>query len=1059
MSTDQYIFPASFAQQRLWFLDQMVPGTAFYNMSKATRFPYYIDISILRKSLNEIVRRHESLRTTFKAVDGQPFQVISASLEIDLPVHDLNKMDTIKREVAARELAHADALRPFDLANGPLIRFSLIRINPNDHVFLLAMHHIISDAWSVVIFFRELSTLYDSFLQQKSSPLPELPLQYADYAVWQQEMLQNIHLEQQVDYWKKQLQDLTPLQLPLDKKRPVLQTFGGDHQNIEIGPELTLLIKRLSQQENVTVFMTMLATFIALLHRYTNQNDIVLGVPMAGRNQVEIENLIGFFINSVIIRSRISPGMSFLQLLHQVKNISLEAFAHGDLPFEKLVEELHPQRDLSRNPLFQVLFQMAAAREGLVSQQANDGMDVKVNTSKFDLTLSMAEDDGRIIGFFEYNTDLFHHETIERMNKHYIQLIQCILNNPSEILDEIDYMDPGEKQTMLYEWNNTSRDYPSGYFIHETITVNALKYPDKLAIYSEKDQVNYASLELLSNQIANFLVQLGAVPEAVIGVCLDRSVSMVVTHLGILKSGAAFVPIDPAYPKERIDFMIRDVKPAIIITENKYASFFNDNAFKLIILERDQERFRSFSTIAPPIPLHPLNRAYVMYTSGSTGKPKGVEICHQGLMNMSNWNVETYGIHPLDRCLQMATPAYDAYVYEIFPCLAAGATAYLVDDISRTSAMQLMHIIFEKQLSVCFLPTALAESIIHENWPLTMPLRILGTAGEKLKSKPHHPLPFHFLNLYGPTENTVIASWHEIKPGEKYEQPPIGRPISNARLYILDAHQNPVPVGITGELYIGGDSVARGYYGRPALTAEKFVPDPFGKDPGKRLYKTGDLVRYLPDGNIDFIGRVDQQVKLRGFRIELEEIEKVLMEHPNISEAAVIINEASTVNFEGFEISNKNLVAYIVSADDQALETLEISQYLKGKLPLFMIPSTYIFIKELPKSFSGKIDKKALPQPTTFVSEPVETELNTTTERKLIAIWKEFLPFEKINIDANFFDMGGHSLMMAQVHYRLKAALGKDISLVDLFHYPTIRSLSDYLESIPSKKNTTASAV
>lgn len=1050
MATEYFMFPASFAQQRLWFLDQMVPGTAFYNMSKASRFPYAINIEVLRKSLHEIVRRHETLRTTFKAVNGQPYQLVASSLELDLSVHDLSQFDPVTREVAASELAQADALRPFDLAKGPLVRASLLKLDHNDYIFLLSMHHIISDVWSVMIFFKELSTLYEYFLQNKPSPLPELPLQYADYSVWQLEYLQESLLQQQVDYWKRKLADLPPLQLPIEKKRPFFQTFHGAHELIGINRDLTHGIRKISQQENVTLFMTLLAAFVALLHKYSNQLDIVVGAPMAGRNQMEVENLIGFFVNSIIIRTKLSADFSFRQLLQEVKAVSLEAFAHGDLPFEKLVEELHPQRDLSRNPLFQVLFQMAAAREGITVSSDKHPVDVKVNTSKFDLTLSMAEEDDRLIGYIEYNTDLFLQQTIFRMVNHYVQLLQNIVANPSIRLADIELLDRQEKETMLIAWNRTGRAYPVNRFVHEIIVENALRFPGKIAVYSEREKITYGEMLLLASRLANYLVHSGAGPETTVAVCMDRSISMVITHLAILLSGAAFLPLDPAYPDDRLAFMLQDVGPGMLITEQHHAGKFNDPTIPVTITGQGNW-FEGFSDSPPRVALNPHNRAYIMFTSGSTGKPKGVEICHSGLLNMVCWNVETYGITPADNCLQMATPAYDAYVYEIFPCLVAGATAYLVDDFSRTSSLQLKHIIFEKQVSVCFLPTALAESIVRESWPSIQPLRILGAAGEKLKTIPSHPLPFRFLNLYGPTENTVIASWFEVVPGN-YGQPPIGRPVANTRLYILDARLNPVPVGVTGELFIGGKSLARGYYGRPALTAERFIPDPFSEEPGSRLYRTGDLVRYLPDGNIDFVGRADHQVKLRGFRIELEEIEKQLLEHPDVTEACVLVRELSP--------ENSALVAYVAVKKEKEPGTADIRASLKERLPVFMLPSLFIFLDELPKSFSGKVDRKALPLPEQEKRQQIESHAPLSQmERTISHIWKQYLPVEKVEMDANFFDMGGHSLMMAQVHFRLKEALGVDIRLMDLFQYPTIHSLSKYLESVPAGKVVTAGQV
>lgn len=1042
MATEIFMFPASFAQQRLWFLDQMVPGTAFYNISQATKFPFQVNSRILEMSLNEIVQRHETLRTTFKAVDGKPFQVVTSFMKLDLLVHDLTHLTIQDRDVAAQQLADRDAAMPFDLAKGPLIRASLIKLDYDDHVFMFSMHHIISDIWSVNIFFNELSVLYESFVQGKPSPLPELPLQYADFSVWQLEYLKGSVLKEEVAYWKEKLDDITPLQLPLDKPRLPFQSFRGGHEVFELPESLSNAIKKLSQQENATLFMTLLSAFVALLHRYSQQYDIVVGVPLAGRNQTEIENLIGFFVNSIVIRTQLPTDISFTELLQKVKAISLEAFAHGDLPFEKLVEELHPIRDVSRNPLFQVLFQMATAKDTTshTSHKKSMGIDVILNTSKFDLTLSMREENGKLLGYFEYNTDLFFPQTIERLTCHYINLLQAIVDSPLRVISGFEFLDIKEKQQLLFDWNNNSNPYPIDELVHQLIEKRAIEWPEQIAIFTDIDKISYAELNSQANQLAHFLIREGITPDAMVVVCIERSVKMVVTHLAILKAGGAFVPLDPAYPAERLAFTMNDSGASFLIIDEHLKVQLLTGTDIRIVTDRDWKAIEDFPVYTPKVSLLPANRAYVIYTSGSTGKPKGVELSHGGLLNLVHWQIETYEISRRDCCLQMATPAYDAYVYELFPCLASGATVYLMDDFTRTSPSQLKDKLIEKGVTISILPTSLAESILNEPWPDVVPLRILGTAGEKLMRLPLNPLPFKFLNLYGPTENTVIASYWPVATELTQEFPPIGRPVTNVQLYILDNRLNPVPVGISGELFIGGEAIARGYLNRPGLTAEKFVPDPFAGKPGRRLYKTGDLVRYLPDGNIDFIGRIDNQVKLRGYRVELEEIEKVIREHAAIREAVVMLKDIYS--------GDKAILAYVSLHPGDNPSAEMIRTFLKDKLPAFMIPSFIIILDDLPKSISGKVDRKALPNPNelAFVNGNDYDPAVTPMEMTISNVWKKFMRVEKISVNKNFFDAGGHSLMMAQVHHYLREKLDTQISLIDLFQFPTIRSLAGYLE-------------
>lgn len=1040
---DTFIFPTSFAQQRLWFLDQMIPGTAFYNMSQATRFSFPIDPGILEKSLNEIVRRHETLRTTFRAVNGQPCQVIAASKRLDLHVLDLSKFPKEQREQMVADRANADAGLPFDLANGPLLRTALIRMSDADYVFLVAMHHIISDVWSMDIFFKELNLLYESFSYGKPSPLPELPLQYADYAVWQHNCLKGAFLEDQVIHWKKQLSGLTSLNLPLDKKRPPAQTHRGDHVLLEVPKELSDALRLISQEENATMFMTLLTAFVILLQRYSGQDDIVVGAPVAGRNEVEIEDLIGFFVNTIVIRTRVPEDTTFSQLLQSVKSATLDAFAHSDLPFEKLVEELHPERDMSRNPMFQVLFLLAATNSKAGADiNADPDLEVKTNTSKFDLTLSLAENQNGINGFIEYNTDLFFEERIRKMCGHYCNLLQSIAEAPDALVSDLNILGKKEIRQLLFDWNNCQRNYPAGQLVHEIIADQARRVPDAIAMIYDEESWTYGQLDLQSNQLGRYLQELtGRNTESVIAVCMARRPAMIMVHLAVLKSGCTFMPLDSSYPVERLCFMLEDSGAKIVFTDSDSPELPVSAEVKVITLDAVMAEIKSFSSEILPTFLLPQHRAYMMYTSGSTGRPKGVELTHAGLLNLVQWNIQTYGITPADRCLQMATPAYDAYIYEIFPCLAGGASACMIDDFSRTSVPHIVNMLVKRNVTIAFLPTALGEVLVNVDWPGEASLRILACAGEKMMRRPDNPTPFEFMNLYGPTENTVIASYATVTSNVGWTPPPIGRPVGNVRLYILDKFMNPVPTGNFGELYIGGKGVARGYLNRPRLTAEKFVPDPFGDEPGARLYRTGDWVKYLPDGNIDFATRIDNQIKLRGFRIELEEIEKLLYANAGVKEAAVVLNETAE--------SEKFIEAFVVLNVGCSLTRSDLKELLREKLPAFMVPSSVVFQKELPKSPSGKIDKKSLAGLRTGSHRQGDVLMTAETEmEKLLSkLWAEFLKVDELGVQDNFFDMGGHSLMMAQVHYRLRETFNAEINLIDLFRYPTIRSLAKFMET------------
>lgn len=1038
----------SFAQQRIWFLHQLNPDSPLYNVFHTIHFTHPVNTPVLKQALEKIIARHEILRTGFIVMNNQPLQKVRQSTAISIKEISLLSHPEPAHEL--KNIAAAEALKPFDLANDQLIRATLVYVQPDESWLLICMHHIITDAWSTSLFNRELKVFYEAALNGTTPSLSPLKIQYRDYAAWEHSWMNTNEQQTQLTFWKKQLAGLPVLQLPVSKQPSGIQLFRGQSKYFKIPAPVFSRLKKLSEQEEQTLFITLLAAFNVLLFRYSGQSDIVVGCPVSGRNKIAWEDLLGFFVNTVVMRSQFSGDESFLSASRKIKQVAFDAFEHQDIPFEMIVESLHPSRDIRKNPLFQVVFQLQSADGAISSDQPEEADPTAVHstTSKFDLTLSMTQSSHGLTGYFEYNSDLFSGEAIDDMIRHFIQLLKDIADHPQALVAELSLLDSKEKALLNQTGKGSVTTWPEDVFVHDLISEKALANPEKTAISSAAHSITYGQLDAQSNRLANLLIHQGIGPESLVAVCMNRSVTMVVCHLAILKAGGTFVPLDAGYPEERLAFMMGDIQPDYLITESGLMDKLPLEGDNIFITDKNWHLLEKYPDLFPEVPLTPDQRAYIMFTSGSTGKPKGVELIHRGFINLVRWNMEAYAITANDRCLQIATPAYDAYIFELFPCLAAGATAYLVDDITRTSAALLRKEIIEKKISMAFLSTAIGQVVMEEPWPPETSLRILAIGGEKLVRLPPLSPPFQFLNFYGPTENSVMTTYCPVVM-DKGKHPPIGKPLHNVQLYVLDAFLNVVPMGIPGELYLGGKGVGRGYFHRPGLTAGKFIPDPFSEEPGSRLYRTGDVVRFLPDGNLEFIGRVDHQVKLRGFRIELEEIEKLLHEHPAIKEAVVVMREN--------EKADKIVVAYIAIAAGMDITVTTIRVHLKEKLPAFMIPSSIVIMDDLPKSFNGKIDRNALPEPghnQGSFETPYEVA-QTAMEKNITAIWQQYLPVEKVSVEANFFDMGGHSLMMAQVHHRLKEALQAEIPLVILFQYPTIRSLAKHLEKIPA---TTASS-
>ena len=918
--------PLSFAQQRLWFLEQLVPGNPFYNVPTAVRLSGPLNITALEQTFNEIVRRHEALRTSFQMVEGQLVQVLAPHLNVPLPVVDLEQLPTTAREQAVRQLTAQAAQRPFALAIGPLLRVQLLRLGVDEHVLLLTMHHIVSDGWSIGVLLRELGVLYTAFATGQPSPLAELPLQYADFAQWQRQWLQG-EVSTQLAYWRQQLDNLPVLELPTDRARPPVQSYRGATQYLSLSLELTQALESVSQSAGVTLFITLLAAFQTLLYRYSGQTDIPIGSPIANRNRSEIEGLIGFFVNSLVLRTDLSGNPTFQELLERVREVALGAYAHQDLPFEKLVEELQPERDLNRNPLFQVVFALQnAPLEALTLPGLTlSPLDIDPGTTRFDLEFHLSAHSGSLGSLGSepsnqlevlavYNTDLFDSATITRMLAHFETLLEGIVANSGQRLADLPLLSEGDRHQMLVQWNNTQAEYPKHLCIHQLFEAQVEQTPEAVAVRFVDQQFTYQELNNHSNQLAHYLKTLGVGPDVLVGICMERSWEMMVGLLGILKAGGAYVPLDPTYPQERLNWMLADSQVSLLLTQQRLAHL--RLQVPQICLDMDLDTITQQNQANPVSGVTAAHLVYIIYTSGSTGKPKGVPVEHGNLLNLVSWHQKAFEVLPTTRATQIAGAAFDACGWEIWPYLTAGASIHFPDEETRTSPTQLRDWLLAQGITISFLPTPLAERVLALDWPKDKALRTLLTGGDNLQQSPPTSLPFAVVNNYGPTENTVVTTSGLVTAGPA-GVPTIGRPIANTQVYLLDARLQPVPIGARGELYVSGDGLARGYLNRPELTAERFIPHPFSLKPGARLYKTGDLARYRPDGSLEFLGRIDEQVKIRGFRIELGEIEALLAQHPAVRETVVIAHEqlsgdsGAELGKPPLRIQDRRLVAYV----------------------------------------------------------------------------------------------------------------------------------------------------
>ena len=1063
---ERHFAPLAFNQESLWFLEQLNPQTSIYNLSDARRLTGTLEVAALQQSLDAMVERHEALRTAFGDCEGEPHQIISAPQPIKLNWHDLSHHAETERENLAQRLLREETERPFDLSHGQLIRITLIKLKPQQHILLVMMHHIISDGWSLGIFWQELAQHYESFCQLINFSLPELPIQFADYAVWQRQNLLGEAFNQHLEYWQQQLADAPALlELPTDRPRPAVQTFRGAQQTVSLPRELHNELLALSRCEGVTPFILLLTAFKALLVHYTGQDDIVVGSPLAGRTQTETENLIGFFVNPLVLRTNLSGNPTFREMLRRVRDTALGAFAHQDVPFEKLVAELRPERSLSYNPIFQTAFALHNQTTPALQMAGLSLSPIKLGavTAKFDLYVSLRETPDEWSVTIEYNTDLFDHATIERMLGHYQNLLTGVISDQTLHLSELPLLTDAEQHQLLVEWNDTAIDYPQDLCLHQLFEARVVSSPDAIAVIADEVSITYREINRRANQVAHYLRAEGIAPDSLVGIYTDRSLLMVIGILGILKAGGAYLPLDQSYPPARLAFMLEDAQTPIILTQQKLLANLPATAAKVVALDTNWEIISRHKEDNPGNVTQPDNLAYVIYTSGSTGQPKGTAIPHRAV-NRLVFKTNYVQLEATDCIAQVSNISFDAATFELWGALLHGVRLVLINKDIALSPGNFAEQIRTHQVTTMFLTTALFNLLSREAPTAFSTLKTLMFGGEAcdpncvrdvLRKGP----PQRLLHVYGPTESTTFASWHLIETvPEGATTIPIGRPISNTTIYLLDRDRNPVPVGVHGEIYIGGDGLAREYLHQPELTEEKFIvssfefrvsrpgannndlqPETQNPKPETRLYRTGDIARYLPDGSIEFIGRKDQQIKLRGFRIELGEIETALLAHPAIQDAVVVMTEGTE--------NNKRLLAWYVATEDAAVSVSELRDFLKQRLPDYMLPAIFFSLDELPLTPNGKVDRHKLPAPEAARGEQ-KREVGAPQdelELRLTWIWEKVLGVPAIGVNDNFFDLGGHSLIAVRLFTEIEKVCGKRLPLATLFQAPTIAQLADKL--------------
>ncbi|MEM8531177.1 MAG: amino acid adenylation domain-containing protein [Chloroflexota bacterium] len=1036
------VLPLSFAQERLWVVYQFAPDSPAYNLSVAVRVTGSIDTVRLERSLYRLIQRHETLRTNIGIVDGQTCQIIAPELQPDIVFHDLQSMSKADQETYVQRELEQNGQQPFNLTDGALLRTHLFCLTPEEHILQIVIHHIVTDGWSQELLVRDLMALYSTDEDEQEVDLPSLTIQYADYATWQRQWFHGETLETQLDYWRNQLAELPTLTLSTDRPRPAVQTDRGARYPVTLSSTVSNELTQLAQREGATLFMTLLAAFHVFLCRYSGQHDTVIGTPISGRTHPEVDSLIGCFVNLLVMRADTAGNPTFRQFLRQVRTNALDAYAHQDMPFEQLVDVLQPIRDMSRFPLFQVAFMLGHQPRAFEppSGLTLHALEAPNVTAKYDLVLDLQTSAEGLQGTLEYNTDLFDMATIARLVQHFQTLLNHIVVNPNQQLADLSLITATERNQLLNEWNATQVDYPRNVSIPRLFADQAADTPTALACVFDDQRLTYAELDQRTNQLAHYLGTCGVIPGNYVAVCLERSVDFVVAIIAILKAGAAYVPLDPTYPAERIAMMLADSQARVVLTQAYLAEYFASTQLMVIALDGSHASAISQQpTTFPSVALTAEHPAYMMYTSGSTGQPKGVIIPHCAISRLV-LHTNYITLSARDRIAWASNTSFDASTFELWAALLNGGCVVHVPQQILLDPAQLGTYLHEQAITTLFVTTALFNQVAYHAPKSFMSLQYLLFGGEAVDPIAVQTIleqgrPQHLLHVYGPTESTTFATWCEVKTiAPMASTVPIGAPLTNTQTYILDETFQPVPIGVAGELCVGGDGLATAYFARPALTASKFVPHPYSQYEGVRLYRTGDQARWRDDGTIEFMGRFDHQIKLRGFRIELGEIEVALGQHPGVHEVLVVLQEND---------SEKRLIAYLTQPSNERVTVDELRDFLQTRLPEFMIPAVFMVLEQFPLTPNGKVDRKALPQPEN--SRPALAEAyvapRTPVEEMVAEIWRDVLEIDQIGIHDSFFSLGGNSLMATQIVARLQSVFYTAVSLRQLFETPTIAEL------------------
>jgi amino acid adenylation domain-containing protein len=1046
--------PLSFAQQRMWFLYQMEPDAPTYNVPWAMTLHGKLDLQALQRAVNDLVARHESLRTVFAGTDDGPVQIVTETMAVPVETFDLQAAESSVRDDKLRELAH----QPFNLETGPPVRIALLTQSPETNVLLVCMHHVICDVWSFEVLFNELALLYEGYRKNQPAELPALRIHYADYAVWQRDYLKGEELARQIDYWKSTLEGAPPLlQLPLDKPRPAVETHVGRSEFVLLDKRLQDALNSLAQEQHVTLFVLLLSAFDVLLHRYTGENDIVVGTAVSGRQRSELEGVIGFFLNTLAIRSNLSGNPAFTEIVRRNRLQTLDAFRHRDLPFEKLVEELQPVRSLSHAPLFQVLFVLIKQPDNIArfGNLAVSGADLEYEGAKLDLQLTLTETPQGLATSLLYNVDLFEPATVRRMLQHFSALLESIVAAPDTAIDLLPILSAEERKQLLYRWNETRTEYPRDSSIKDVFEAQVRRTPERTAIVCGERTLSYAELNQQANRLAHYLLAQSVQPDTMIGVCMDRSIEALVAIVGIIKAGGAYVPLDPAYPVARLQFMLEDTRAPLVISTSDI-EFDTGNVARLDLDRDDLAHQPADDPVSTAVGS---NLAYVIYTSGSTGRPKGTLIENRSVLRLV-LNTNYFNFDADQRIAMLAPISFDASTLEIWGGLLHGACCVIFPErVPTITALEAF--LKVSHIDLLWLTSTLFNTVIDTAPEILGAVGNVMTGGEALSvqhiQKALESLPnTALLNGYGPTESTTFTTTFRIpcRLPDNWRSIPIGRPIANTSVYILNDAMEPAPIGAPGELYIGGDGLSRGYLNLEELTAARFVPNPFDGAENSRLYKTGDLVRYLPDGNIEFISRRDSQIKLRGFRIELGEIDAQLRKSDAVTDVATLLHTS--------QAGDKRLIAYFVPHTSQVTpDTGELRKFLAARLPAYMIPAVFIPVDFIPLTANGKADRRALPDPDQYLTAPDDSKsLPVTPPQTMLAhTWERLLAVTNIGLDDNFFELGGHSLLTIKLIQEIEKATGERLTIADIFENPTIRELAVLLpDDIGASATTTEEA-